>query len=154
MPETVRELTKATRDLGLEVHDLGDKIRLSEKALKQQRAWIRVQAVCGVLLLCGFLWLWNVAATANHATDAVQTNAVKSCQNANQSRKGTLRLWLGIIDAPRPAGAPSRTPEQQKQTADLREFIEQLFQPRDCQNLDRDYPLPELPDSLKPKGAK
>lgn len=171
--EDPTRLVAATQTLAERVHALGKKIEISEKsqreiqsqarqqainvtnievAAKRQRVWIRVQAVCGVLLLAGGIWLWNVAADANDAADAVKTNAVTNCENTNESRKGTLRLWLGIIDAPRPQGSPARTEEQEQQIADLRQFVEQLFRPRDCKHLDRPYPLPELPDSLKPRS--
>ena len=159
MPETVRELTAATNTLAAEVHALTDRLRKSEKEnakqaeiLKDQRRWIKVQAVSIAAILAGGFWLWNVAADANNAADAVQTSSVKNCQNANQSRKGTLRLWLGIIDAPRPAGSPARTEEQLQQVADLRQFVRELYQERDCEDLNRTYPLPELPDSLKPRS--
>lgn len=179
-PDDPNQLVAATQTLAERVHELGQKIALSEESQREikahqaeiqsqakqqaknvaaiaegnrrQRRWIRVQAVCGVLLLGGLIWLWNVAAAANDAASGVRTNAVTNCQNSNQARQGTLRLWLGIIDAPRPKGSPARTEEQQQQIADLRLFVEQLFQQRDCQNLDRQYPLPELPDSLKPRS--
>lgn len=170
--EDPAQLVAATQTLAERVHELGEKIAISEAsqreiqsqarqqainvtnievAAKRQRVWIKVQAVCGVLLLGGGIWLWNVAAAANNAADGVKTNAVTNCQNANEARKGTLRLWLGIIDAPRPEGSPARTKEQEQQIADLRQFVEQLFRPRDCTHLGRTYPLPDLPDSLKPR---
>lgn len=173
-------LVPAVQELAERVHGLAERVALSQQAQreikahqteiqaqavqqglnvaaiaegnKRQGRWIKVQTAVIVALLAGGVVLWNVAVTANHATDAVQSTAVKSCQNTNEARKGTLRLWLGIINAPRPQGSPTRTEAQEQQIADLRQFVEQLFQPRDCHNLDRTYPLPELPDSLKPRS--
>lgn len=167
------QLVAATQALADRVHELGAKIALAEESqreikahqveiasqAKQQalnvrniRRSTRVLAVCGILLLVGFIWVRNVADDANNAAAAVKTNAVKNCENTNEARKGTLRLWLGIIDAPRPAGSPARTEAQEQQVADLRQFVRELYQQRDCNDPSRTYPLPELPDSLQPRS--
>lgn len=70
---------------------------------------------------------------------------VQTCENANESRAAQLALWNFIFDLP-PDEEP--TPQEKAALADIRAWLEQLFAPRDCSDLDREYEIPPPPDLL------
>lgn len=146
------DLLVISRDLTESVKELRLKLTITDDATRRQQRWIVATWALTALVLAGLIFTWSLYQQIQDAVDVNEANAVTSCQNANESRVGARRLWLGIIDAPGPDGKPvERPPAVQAQVNDLRSFVEELYQQRDCSDLGREYPLPELPDSLKPK---
>lgn len=153
------DLVGATNRLTEKVNELAAQISLSKAnqatlaanqtalsaANHKQRNLTRFVSLLLVLTIGALGYTYTLASD-------LKQNAVAGCKNSNESRLGAERLWVGIIDAPKPDGTPERPPEVQKQVDDLRSFVNKLYQQRDCDHLGKKYPLPELPDSLKPRG--
>lgn len=127
------------------------------------RWWIEVNARFGSLFLA-FCMIASTSACigvyvtvkTNSAQDALARraaaartmdntrNALVGCQNANESRAATLALWNFLFDVTG-KNAAKQTPEQKAQLRAIRVWIGKLYQPHDCQDLARKYPIPPPP---------
>ncbi len=70
-----------------------------------------------------------------------QANAVTSCQNANESREASRTLWFFVVDLASKGAPPERAAYLEK----VREWIGEVYQPHDCTDLSKKYPLPPPP---------
>ena len=142
--EQIGQLRQTTADLVNEVGILSRNLEVTDKVVKRGKRNQGLIAVLGCIAI-----ILGISVFVQQR--AIHDSQVRNCQNANESRKGTLLLWNTILNAPRPAGSPPRTSEQEKQTADFQIFLNQLYVPRDCSDLTKEYELPPIPDSLQPK---
>lgn len=73
-----------------------------------------------------------------------QSNAVTSCENANETRKANRALWGFVIDLSL-AGNKDATPQEIAYLGQVREWVNKVYQDRDCGDLSKSYPLPPPP---------
>lgn len=108
-------------------------VHLSLVEAEQRRRWqtrlIVVLVVLNLLLsiavgVLSFSW-FRLSQQANINTAAIK----QSCLVDNISRSEDRQLWAYLLSLP-----PSmpRTPEQQKQVEDLRQYVNKLFAPQKC----------------------
>lgn len=70
-------------------------------------------------------------------------NAVVNCQNANESRRATLRLWTFLFDTS--LSNPNVGAQQRQNIEAVEQWIAKLYAQRDCSDLSRKYPIPPPP---------
>lgn len=70
-----------------------------------------------------------------------ETDAVTACENANESREASRKLWYFVVDL----ASQTAPPERVTYLGEVRDWIGQVYQPHDCQDLSRKYPLPPPP---------
>lgn len=79
---------------------------------------------------------------AQRAIDGNSANAIQSCQNANETRAANLQLWNTILSYIR----ASSDPATDEKLGELQAWIAVLYQPHDCDDLSREYKIPDPPD--------
>jgi hypothetical protein len=139
-PDPVNLLDAVNR-LSSNVVTLTRKLDVSQRVSKQARA-----AVVGLGLLVVVLslvggWLWL---KTNHAVEANTTNAVQACVNANDTRAANLALWTFVLQT-RAENDPNPDPIETANLGLLQDWVEQLYTPHDCNDLDKAYPIPPPP---------
>lgn len=76
---------------------------------------------------------------------AVNTaNAVTTCQNANETREASRTLWNFVLDLSSARNVDA-TPAEVAYLEEFRDWIDTVYQERDCTDLSRKYPLPPPP---------
>lgn len=143
----VTELTDAVALLSRRVQRLGEQLSVSRRQAVRMRVLSGVTAFLTVLSLLGVLtsiMLWRGVRETAHDTEAAQ---VQTCRNNNDARAANNRLWTFILDVSE-ASNPIR-PEQKRQIDQLRTWVNALYAPRDCSDLNRSYPIPDPPPILK-----
>lgn len=106
------------------------------------RTWLLAAVVLVLLVL---------SVQVYRTAEANNDNAVTNCQNANESRASTLLLWNFFIDASE-ANPSNQAPDQQVAVERIRSWIAQLYAPRDCSQLDKQYKVPPPPPIVTPKA--
>lgn len=83
---------------------------------------------------------------------ASKETQVQTCENGNEAREGHLLLWNFVIDL----SASSTDPDEEPPTAaeraaleQIRDWLEELFAPRDCSDLTKEYELPPPPPLIE-----
>jgi hypothetical protein len=69
-------------------------------------------------------------------------NAVTSCENANESREAARALWGYVADL---SAANDPDASEAEFIADFRDYVNKVYQPRDCSDPSRKYPAPTPP---------
>jgi hypothetical protein len=142
--------------------ELLEELREARKDLRASRVVIRIGAIFIALLVVGFVWLWQVAADAEDAaTTAAETAAAldetvvelkdtqaeitevqkTGCENGNESRRATREFWLGLV-----LQSASESPEEARALRLLRDHVNIVWAERNCDDLNKEYPLPPFPD--------
>lgn len=121
--------------------------RLAESVIYRRVAPI-VIVLCLVLAFAALVGTYvnerNVT-TANQKRIADnEANAVTSCENANESREASRTLWNFVLDLSQAANTDA-TAQETAYLDEFRAWIGQVYQPRDCTDLSRKYPLPPPP---------
>lgn len=144
----VKENTKVTKALVKRVDTLADRSTLSEFITRRTRMltlWL--VGVVGFTSLLGFGFaylLWDKSQTNSE-------NAVQQCENANETRKFNTAMWDYILGHELGDTSSSQAPDEIVMSEQILPRIHYANRPRDCGNLDRKYPMPEIPD---PPGGK
>lgn len=146
----LRGVREDAAGLGERVEKLIEAMQTSQKQFDRLRLLGVVVAMVSVLALVigGFsAYLYTEVLDANEQTSALvaqnQENAVVSCQNANESRRAQSELWTFIIEVSLAGGEES--PSERAFLNDLLDWINALFEQRDCADLTRHYELPPPP---------
>lgn len=134
----------ATKDLTKEVHDLSG--RFSAKEILHNRTrrlgyiaiFISLVAIVG-LILSGYLIYQN-----SQNAQVVALNARINCENANDSRAANKKIWTLVVESSK--SDPNRTPRDVENSEAFQRYINKLYEPRDCNDLDRRYPIPDPPE--------
>lgn len=71
-------------------------------------------------------------------------NSVTNCTNANESREASRALWNFVLDL-LAANNPDPAPAQVAFLDRFRVYVGEVYQPHDCANLAKKYPLPPAP---------
>lgn len=144
MTQSNNDLLEATKELKQEVHDLSG--RLSAKEILHKRTRMLTLLAIAIASLCliglgisGYLIHENV----QNAGVNLQ-NAKINCENANSSREANRKIWTLVVNAS--ANDPNRTPQDIQNAQAFQHYINVLYQPRDCNDLDRRYPVPDPPE--------
>jgi hypothetical protein len=101
--------------------------------------------VCLLAAFSAVGWSWQNS-RADHRQDVEhiadnQANAVTSCENANESREASRTLWYFVVDL----ASKDAPPERVAYLGEVRAWIGKVYQPHDCSDLSRKYPLPPPP---------
>lgn len=138
------DLLGATHQLASEVRALRQDLRLSQKQARRMRVVTAVVAAVSVLAVV-------VAGLSLYTLNEVHDGQVVTCENANKTRAGQRTLWGFLFDATFEQNK-NIDPAQKKFLTDFRAWIDELFKAHDCNDLGRDYPIPQRPAIPKPKG--
>lgn len=87
------------------------------------------------------------------ASAAVRQNGrdlVTNCENTNESRQAARALWGYVIDLSA-VNNPDRTPREVRIIGGFRDYVNDVYQPRDCTDLSKKYPLPDPPEIVAPE---
>lgn len=154
-PHNEPDLLTAVQELSTQVADLSEHLSVSqdqadrtERQARRSRVLTRWVAVVAVVSMFGVLVAGLLLAKVQDAVDTNEDNARISCQNGNDTREANLSLWTFIIEASL-ASNTDRTPQQLELIEDLRVWVTQIFAPRDCSQLGKEYEIPP-PPSLQP----
>lgn len=127
-------LAKRTKDL------TDDNKKLAEKTHNFAK-WAIGGAI--LALASSILSLAGWVKTGN-TVEQNSANAVINCQNANESREANRQAWQLVIQNSSNNG--DRTPKQVLNSQKFSDWIDQLYQQRDCHDLSRRYPIPKAPE--------
>jgi hypothetical protein len=101
-------------------------------------------AIALLVLLLGTATYFNDRAINQANTDRTKdnsSNAITSCENANESREASRTLWYFVVDlASRGAG-----PQEAAYLNRVRSWIGDVYRPHDCADLSREYVIPPPP---------
>jgi predicted membrane protein len=89
----------------------------------------------------------GTAATITKARQSTENHdaQVRNCENANDTRAAQRELWEFILDVSASNPDEPPTPEERDMMDAIRDWIEELFAPRDCTDLTRKYEIPDPP---------
>lgn len=76
---------------------------------------------------------------------ANQKNAVQTCQNSNESRDAIAGVWVFFLGAL----GDGASEKDLTNIARFQDYINKVYQPRDCADLSKVYPKPTPPVLLK-----
>lgn len=141
-PDEEAELLGATRVLGRRIGVLSDHLQVSQKQARRTRLLTWVTMILTVISLVGVAVTTVLYQRVQDSIDANQHTQVVSCQNANESRSANLALWNFVLDISSAQQVPA---SRKQQLEEIRTWINQLFAPRDCNDLTRKYKIPAPP---------
>lgn len=150
-----RQLARVAEDLVTRVDGLSHHLDLSQRQVRRMRVLTWLTAALAVLAVLGAVvsaYLW---AQVNDVVEQNEANAVQACRNANDSRAASAGLWGFVIDVSLADGGES--PQEQRLLEQLRTYVNEVYEPRDCSELDRKYPVPDPPpiiEQLRKAGAE
>jgi hypothetical protein len=133
---TDEALLEATNRLARNVEVLTEQLTVQ----RDQARRVRVVAAAVVLLLAMVLlggW---------YSLHETQDTQVQSCENANETRAANLSLWSTVLGT-----IQESNPDARAWVDPLLEWVALLYQPHDCDDLNRDYEVPP-PPKLSPTG--
>lgn len=137
-------LVLATKQLADNVERLAARLTIVDDQAKEARATARRSRALTK-------WAVGIAAVALIAAgmsfvalDKIQAAQVVNCQNANKTRLAQTSLWFFLFDASFEQN-PNLEPAQRKFLTDTKAWVKELFQPHDCNDLARKYPIPRRP---------
>jgi hypothetical protein len=76
---------------------------------------------------------------------AEQDDARTACLNANEARQANLSLWTYILDLSAANREEKPTPAEQQQIDEFKNWVGDLYAPRDCDDLSKRYKIPPPP---------
>jgi hypothetical protein len=124
----------------------GEVQKMREEFTKSKALVRRLKILTYVLIGFVILFIGFVGYYYDRHQDVVQANShtlYVNCVNANESRDANrainqfwLTLWVQGVEL---------TPRQLQWTQDFGKYIDDVYKPRDCHNLQKRYPLPEPP---------
>lgn len=133
-------LLGAVNQLSERVFDLTEKLTLNQMhARRTRRISIAVFLVFVLVVGGGFINSGRIQT----AVDTNKDTQVQQCENANSVREANTILWSTVLGF---SADGEQTPEMTQATAALLDWINVLYQPRDCTDLDRVYEAPPPPD--------
>jgi hypothetical protein len=91
--------------------------------------WLVASLILDVILTAGFVFGAIKINEANDRTDQIHNQQVATCVSSNDARLLTTQLWEYIFTL---KPSTPRTDAQQKQIADLQNYVHRAFAPRDC----------------------
>lgn len=145
LPVHDAELTEAVThlsseaDLLLAVNTLSTNVDNLTRSLTLNRLYtkrMRIVFGCIIAIIFAVLFVGYNAITDNHDTQ------VQQCENANSVREANVVLWSTVLGFT----ASDADVNTQAAVAALLDWINTLYQPRDCGDLDREYISPPPPD--------
>lgn len=142
--ENPEGLLAATRALLRKVEDLDAHLKVHETQARRTRYLTIMASALAVISLIGVVVMTAVYRQVQDAVDQNQRNAVTACENSNESRKANLSLWQFVLSASA-ANNPNPTPREKRLRADFRDWVAQLFAPRDCSDLSQKVEIPPPP---------
>lgn len=145
---TLVELTAIAAELNDRVGLLAGHVAASQRQVQRMR-WLTVlTAALAVVAVVGGLvsiYLWR---EVQHTSDANHAAAVQGCRNGNEVREANRVLWSFVLDVSE-ARNKSMTHTERAQLERIRAWITELYQPHDCSDLSKTYPVPDPPPILK-----
>ena len=117
---------------------------LRVKARARYDNWAPVLFIVIATLACAGIWLGASASWQN------SKDLVTNCENANESRQAARALWGYVIDVSS-VNNPDRTPREQRVLDGFRDYVNDVYAPRDCTDLSKKYPLPDPPAVVEPR---
>lgn len=126
-------LLEATIRLTAQVTKLTVRLDVSERQRRRTRNLQGVVALIFILVLGGGGFQWHRVTVA----------AKQGCENANDARAASLALWQYVLTLP--SQDPTSTPAEVELLARFKVWVEVLYQPHDCDNLDKVYKIPPSP---------
>lgn len=128
----LKTLNDNTERLGNEVSHLSD-------AVLQSKVFSRALAVLIVLNFALSAVTGYAVVKTNNTEDVLRTN----CMNANEVREATRNVWDFILGYE--LADPNNNPAETTMSEMILPYIHKAWADRDCNDLDRKYPLPDPP---------
>lgn len=139
-PPEPTDLLSATIRLTHRVEDLTKKVDVAQRQneiLAKQQSRTRIIMIVGfAVILLATLVGWNLFGRVND-------NAIQGCENANESRAASLALWTTVLDLSKQSAQTAGRPTDQIDS--LAAWVGEVYQPHDCTDLGREYPIPPPP---------
>jgi hypothetical protein len=135
------ELAAAVSELNTNMAATVTGLAVVVKKDRRRVRWLAASVAVDVLLSMGFGYIALQTREAQHAAETNRSNAVITCEVANQTRASQVQLWTYVISL---NGKPRTSVEVEK----LRKFeiyLGEVFAPRDCANPTKVNPPPTPP---------
>jgi hypothetical protein len=129
--DPVEALLYATNRLSDNVEALSENLTVQYKQSRRLRR-VAVAVLGVVVLVLGIGW---------YAVSANSKTLVQACENANETRAANMALWTTVLGS-----VQKSSPDPNKWVDELLDWIAVLYQPHDCDHLDRVYDVPPPPD--------
>lgn len=85
---------------------------------------------------------------SDNAVDQVQQSNVVACENANETREANKQLWHFIIAVSSSSPGNQKDPKALAYLKTIQDWIDLVYRPHDCNDLDKKYPIPPPPKIL------
>lgn len=138
-------LLKATIDLAKEVEGLEGRLTAKELLYKRTQRLTRLSLILVAVAVLGLVVALVAVVRINNVATQNMVNAKIACENANDQRAANLRLWTLVVQTSSQDPRRERTPADVQRTQAFQGYIEKLYAPRDCNDLDRRYKIPDPP---------
>jgi hypothetical protein len=141
------DLLVAVNKLSDRVQDLTEGLTVSEHQAQRTR---RLTVFLALFFACVLVFGFINANRIQGAVDTSKQSQTQQCENANSARAASISLWSTVIGFSA-AGSDIQT---KAALAALLDWINALYQQRDCADLDRVYEVPAPPDLSEYLGKK
>jgi hypothetical protein len=114
--------------------DMADQVTALSLVAKRNRFLIEVLGVVVALLILVSVGLGFVALQTNRALDTAEqnrSNARLTCLVSNETRAAQIQLWEYVLSLP----TGPQTPERKERIRQFRLYLNQVFAPRNCDDL-------------------
>ena len=148
----ISALLAETRRLSGQVERLGDRLTVSQTQVQRTKGLTRWVLLLAMISLIGVFATGILLFQVRDAVDTNEQNAITTCKNANETRKANAVLWNFVLDVSEKNNTGDETTTAYLEA--IRGWVNELYAPRDCNNLDKEYPIPEPPSPpVVPSGA-
>lgn len=140
-------LTKAAEDLAGQVKAFSREIRINKEVVDRQRKWVKFTVVLGVLNLIGIIVTAAFYVELRH-------QAVVNCQNNNDFRTAAKGPWKVLVHLNEtPEAVKKQTPQMRRLIKEFDIYIDELYAPRDCNDLNKRVEIPDPPKIVEDSGS-
>ena len=142
--DELQDATKATWALVREVRTFNQ--RFTALNTLNRRTRNTMWALVGIIAI--------MAVFGGHQLHSNHRAQVVGCQNANEMRAAQLAVWDFVLGYELADGSDSQAPAETEMSKIILPYMHEIWKQRDCNDLDRPYPLPDPPTPPPPAGQE
>lgn len=142
--EALEAVDKSVKVLTKELHDFRGTFTAKEILNRRTRMLTIVACIIGFISMVGLCAAGYLLYQNNQIIKVNALNAKINCENANDSREANRKIWTLVVE--QSARNDNRTPKDIQNSLAFQDYINKLYQQRDCNDLDRRYKIPDPPE--------
>jgi hypothetical protein len=118
---------------------------VSDEADRRERSRLDRYSYMTIVAIIASFIVVGIGVQAYLYQQAEQDDARTACLNANEARQANLSLWTYILDLSAANREEKPTPAEQQQIDEFKNWVGDLYAPRDCDDLSKRYKIPPPP---------